>query len=301
MPADGVLLMAYGTPASLDEVEGYYTDIRGGRAPSPELLEELTSRYRAIGGKSPLLEVTTAQAAGLQARLGGAGVYLGQKHAPPFIADAVARMRDEGVERAAGLVLAPHYSSMSIGDYARRARAAADHAGWRGELVMIESWHTEPAFIDLLARRVTEAVLRVPERARAEAVVVFSAHSLPARIVEEGDPYPRQLRETAEAVADRLGLMHWQTAWQSAGRTPEPWLGPDLLEVIRTLAAGAAPAAVVCPCGFVSDHLEILYDIDIEAQTLAEECGLVLERTASPNDDPAFLDMLAGVVARALA
>ena len=301
MTETGVLVMAYGTPAGLDEVESYYTDIRGGHAPTAQLLEELTSRYRAIGGRSPLLEITRAQASGIEGRLDGIRTYLGQKHASPFISDAVAAMHADGITRAVGLVLAPHYSSMSVAEYERRARAAAGEIGWDGELTMVPSWHLEPGYIDLLSQRVLDALGRLSEEVREEAVVVFTAHSLPERIVDDGDPYPEQLRETAEAVASKAALAHWQIGWQSAGRTADPWLGPDILEVIRSLAASGVPATVICPCGFVADHLEVLYDVDIEAQALAEEVGIELRRTRSPNDDPAFLDTLAGVVRRSLA
>jgi ferrochelatase len=302
--------MAYGTPRSLDEVEAYYTDIRRGRPPPPDLLEELTARYRAIGGRSPLLEITLEQALGIQQRL-GVRTYVGQKHAAPFIADAVGDMSRDGVERAVGLVLAPHYSSMSVGDYARRAERAATEASWGGKLDMVESWHLEPGYLELLDERVRSAQSDLPEDARAGATVIFSAHSLPERIVAAGDPYPEQLGETAEAVAGRIGLESWRVAWQSAGRTAEPWLGPDILEVIVELAdtrgAGSAgpqttggPGVIVCPCGFVSDHLEVLYDVDIEAARLAAKLGIPLVRTASPNADPKFLDTLAAIVARRL-
>lgn len=291
--------MAYGTPASLDDIEAYYTDIRGGRAPSADDLAELKGRYRAIGGRSPLLEITEAQAGGIAERI-GVDAYIGMKHAAPFIPDAVARMQADGVERAAGLVLAPHYAAMSVGDYERRARAAAVDVGWNGELKMIESWYDEESFIALLATRVEEALGRLSEAARAEAVVLFTAHSLPARIVESGDPYPSQLDATAQLVAARAGLERWQVAWQSAAATGQPWLGPDVCEVLVELAAKGVPGVVVCPCGFVADHLEVLFDIDIEARNLAAELEMEMVRTASPNDDPAFLDMLAGVVQRAL-
>jgi ferrochelatase len=291
--------MAYGTPSSLDEVEPYYIDIRGGKPPSPELLEELKQRYRAIGGRSPLLEITQAQAAGIGDRL-DMKAYVGQKHASPFITDAVRAMTADGVELAAGLVMAPHFSYMSIGDYERRARDAAAAEGWAGELRMIDSWHLEDGFIDLLAARVTQALAELSDAARDEAVVLFTAHSLPQRVADVGDPYPRQLQETADAVGARAGLQRWQVAWQSAGRTQVPWIGPDVLEVLVDLAAKQVPGVVVCPCGFVADHLEVLYDIDIEAGALADDLEIELTRTASPNDDPRFLDVLAGVVGRAL-
>ncbi|MFN2489652.1 MAG: ferrochelatase [Actinomycetota bacterium] len=295
-----VLVMAYGTPRGLDDVEAYYADIRGGRPPSPELLDKLTERYRAIGGRSPLLEITEAQTRGIEDRLDGVRAYLGQKHATPFIADAVEAMAAEGIERAAGLVLAPHYSSMSVGDYARRAGRAAEESGWSGKLEMIESWHLEPGYVAWLGDRVRDALASLPEDTRASTTVVFSAHSLPGRILETGDPYPAQLAETAEAVAGSLGLERWRVGWQSAGRTAETWIGPDILEVVREHAEAGGRGVVVCPCGFVADHLEVLYDIDIEAARLAEALGISLRRTEAPNADPGFLDMLAAVVARAL-
>jgi ferrochelatase len=294
-----VLVMAYGTPKALDDVEAYYTDIRGGKPPSPERLAELTERYRAIGGRSPLLEITFAQARGISERAGVPSV-VGQKHAAPFITDAIGTLADAGVERAIGLVLAPHYSSMSVGDYARRAERAAEEHRWGGRLDMVDSWHLERGYISWLAARVQEALRRVPPEVRDRTTVVFTAHSLPARILDAGDPYPRQLHETGHAVAARARLRRWRVAWQSAGRTAAPWLGPDILEVLDALAEEGARGVVVCPCGFVADHLEILYDLDIEAAGRARSLGLSLERTASPNDDPAFLDVLAAVVRRHL-
>jgi ferrochelatase len=296
----GVLVMAYGTPSSLDEIEGYYTDIRGGKPPSPELLAELTGRYRAIGGRSPLLEITRAQAAGIAERL-GIKTYVGQKHARPFIRDAIGQIVAEEIDIVAGLVLAPHYSYMSVGDYERRAREGFAAASWHGQFKMIDSWHLEDGFIELLARRVNEALGRLSDTAREAATVLFTAHSLPQRVVELGDPYPKQLQETADAVAAVAGLDRWQIAWQSAGRSSVKWIGPDILEVMVELAAHNAAGIVICPCGFVADHLEVLYDVDIEAQALAEELEVELIRTRSPNDDPMFLDVLASVVARAVA
>ena len=296
---DGVLVMAYGTPKDIDDVEAYYTDIRHGRPPTPEQLEELTARYRAIGGRSPLLEITHAQARGISERT-GVPAYVGQKHAAPFIPDAIAQMDSEGVERAVGLVLAPHFSRMSVGDYSRRARDASGDKGWTGRLEMIDSWHVEPAFIELLAGYCKDALSDIPAAAHDRTTFVFTAHSLPAAIVKDGDPYPEQLRATGAAVAELLGLERWQIGWQSAGRTEAEWLGPDVLEILETLASNGERGVVVCPCGFVADHLEVLYDLDIEAKQRAAELGIEFARTRSPNDDPAFLDMLAGVVARAL-
>jgi protoporphyrin/coproporphyrin ferrochelatase len=289
--------MAYGTATDIDNIEEYYRDILGGRTPSPELLADLKARYRAIGG-SPLLSITKAQASGIEARLPGVKAYLGQKHAAPFVEDAVEGMASDDIEEAVGLVLAPHYSTMSIGEYENRARRAGEKAGWNGELRMVESWHLEDGYLDFLAREVKLALDGLSERAREGAVVVFSAHSLPARILEENDPYPDQLGATAEAVAQRSGLARWEIGWQSAGRSREPWLGPDITEMLAELAEAGGRGVVVCPCGFVADHLEILYDIDIEAKGVAESLGLELVRTRMPNDDPGLLDALAGVVAR---
>jgi protoporphyrin/coproporphyrin ferrochelatase len=300
MTRRGVLVMAYGTPRDLSEVAAYYTDIRRGRPPTPELLEELTARYRAIGGHSPLLDITTAQAQGIEIRLDGIKVFVGQKHASPFIADAVRRMKSDGIALALGLVLAPHFSSMSVGDYEARARAAASDCGWDGVLDMIPSWHLEPGYLEFLATAVRGALAELGEGATQDVVVLFTAHSLPERILEAGDPYPKQLRETAQAVAERISLTRWDVAWQRAGRTADPWIGPDILEVLPELKKDGAAGVVVCPCGFVADHLEVLYDVDIEAKTLARELDLPFARTRSPNADPLFLDALATVVKRAL-
>jgi ferrochelatase len=297
----GVVVMAYGTPTSPDDVEAYYTHVRRGRPPSPEQLDDLRRRYDAIGGISPLLTRTRAQLAGLQAALdeqwpGHFPCRLGQKHAAPFVEDAVAEHVAEGVGSIVGVVLAPHYSALSVGEYHSRAAAAAGEVPYRG----VESWHLEPGLIDLLATRLQEALARFPADAAVQTLV--TAHSLPARILEMGDPYPAQLEETAKAVTAAAGVERWQLAWQSAGRTPEPWIGPDILDVIRHLGhdgGDAIDGVVVCPAGFTSDHLEVLYDIDIEAQKVAAEQGLQLERTASLNDDPAFITTLASVVARA--
>ena len=304
-----VLAMAYGTAAGPDDVERYYTDIRGGRPPSAELLEELKERYAAIGNRFPLLDITRRQAARLEQELDGREpgrfkVYLGMKHSPPFIAEGVAQIRDDGIRRAVGLVLAPHYSRLSVGTYIDRVRAPLADQGGTGEhstqttpsFTFIESWYDHPEFIDVLSSRVGDAMARLRPEERDGAAVVFTAHSLPARIVSEGDPYPAQLKETAELVAKKLGLESYLTAWQSAGRTPEPCLGPDFKEVIRDLAEEGHSAVVVCACGFVSDHLEILYDIDIEAQSEARNAGITLVRTESMNDDPRFIRALGAVV-----
>jgi len=290
----GVLVMAYGTAAGPDDIERYYTDIRGGRAPSPELLEELRERYAAIGDRFPLTEITEAQATGLESELGeGFRAYVGMKHSPPFIPETVEKMAAEGIERALGIVMAPHYSRMSIGGYVDRVRQADAQI----DVDVIESWHTHPAYLEVLAGRVRRALDGLES---GDPLVVFTAHSLPARIVDEGDPYPDQLRETAEAIAARLGLRDYTTGWQSGGRTPEPWLGPPLEDLIADAAKDRA-AIVVVPCGFVADHLEILYDLDVEAREAAEGAGIAFARTESLNAEPDFVAALASVVRDRLA
>lgn len=291
----GVVVMAYGTPASPDDIEAYYTHIRRGRPPEPAQLAELTARYEAIGGTSPLARRTEAQrlalADALQARRpGGTQVVLGQKHAAPFIEDAVAALAAEGVDRLVGLVLAPHFSGFSVGEYQRRLSAAAEQHGMAS--AGVESWHLEPSYLGFLAGAVEEALRALPERTK----VLFTAHSLPERVLA-GDPYPEQLRQSAAAVAEMVGLDRWagwSLCWQSAGRTPEPWRGPDILEVVRDLAAtGRADGVLVCPQGFVSDHLEVVYDLDIEAKAVADELGLAFARTRVLNDDAATFAALA--------
>jgi ferrochelatase len=291
--------MAYGTPKSIDEVEAYYTDIRNGRPPRPDELESLKARYRAIGGRSPLLEITNAQAEGLQSRL-GVPAYVGQKHASPSIPDAIEAMAAAEIDVAVGIVMAPHYSQMSIGDYTSRVQRAADEKAWPGTVEVVRRWHLEPGYVEFLAREVNAARASLGDGAE-DPVVLFTAHSLPERILQNNDPYPQQLRETAAAVAQAAGIARWDTAWQSAGRTSDPWLGPDLSEVIEKLAADGVGAVVVCPCGFVADHLEVLYDVDIEAKGVADRVGVAFVRTGSPNTEPGFLDAVAGVVRRAFA
>ena len=292
-PPIGVLLMAYGTPATPDDVEAYYTHVRRGRPPTPEQLADLRRRYHAIGGTSPLLARTGEQAAGIQAALGDAyRVELGMKHAAPFLEDGVAALAAAGVTRIVGLVLAPHYSVLSVGEYAKRAEAGAAEAG--ATITMVDSWHLAPGYLELLAGFVRDAVDGLGPAGPVE--VVFTAHSLPTRILDMGDPYPDQLAETAAAVAARAGVDRWSVGWQSAGRTPEPWIGPDILAVLPALAGAGVGGVVVCPAGFVADHLEVLYDLDVEARAAAEGVGLAFARTPSPNAHPAFCDTLAEVV-----
>jgi ferrochelatase len=286
----GVLLMAYGTPGSREEIESYYTHIRRGRAPTPEQLAELVQRYDAIGG-SPLAEITADQIRGVAAELerrdaGEFAVAAGFKHSAPFIEDGVAELSEQGADRAVGLVLAPHYSAHSVGEYAGRALAEAERLGGP-QLSFVQSWHLAEPYLGFLANAVEKALHELPLATRIEAEVVFTAHSLPERLVlGTGDPYPAQLLETAEAVAERVGLKRFSTAWQSAGRTPDPWIGPDILDHMATIAQNGATGIVVCPCGFTADHLEVLFDVDIECAQQAAQLGVAFARTDSPNAGP---------------
>ena len=304
-PTTGVLVMAHGTPRSLEEMEPFYTEIRRGRAPTAEQLAKLTDRYRAIGGTSPLNELTRRQVAGIAAALEGAApgrftVVGGAKFASPRIEDAVAELGRAGVARIIGLVLAPHSSTVSVGEYDRRARAAiaAGPAVAEGgpELEMIDHWYQAAGFEALMAGRVRNAVETLAGAAGTAVRVLFSAHSVPCRVVEAGDSYPEQLESSARAVAEAAGVGDWSMAWQSAGRTGDEWLGPDINAVISELPAAGVKGVVVCPIGFVSDHLEVLYDIDIEARATAQRAGIALARTASLNAAPLFCRLLADVV-----
>jgi ferrochelatase len=297
----GVMVMALGTPAGPDDIEAYYTHMRGGHAPSPELLSDLQRRYAAIGSRSPLLEHTQAQARGLQAALDQADpgrfrVTLGMRHSRPFIEDSLAELVESGVQQVVGLVLAPHYSRLSVGVYSERLKAANTPSL---PLSVIEHWHLAPgylAFLETSLRATLEQMIRTHGVAADKIEVLFTAHSLPMRVLALNDPYPEQVRETAEAIASRLGLQRWSIAWQSAGRTAEPWIGPALLDVLAELPGQGREGVVVCSAGFVSDHLEILYDLDIEARQAAERLGLAFERTPMPNDDPGFLAALASAI-----
>ena len=291
-PPVGVLLMAYGTPRDRDDIETYYTDIRRGRPPTPELMADLVGRYDALGGTFPLRAITDAQVDAIAAALGeGYAVELGTKHSSPKVEDGVGALVARGAGRIVGLVLAPHFSRFSVGEYAERA--AKEGARYDVAVDTVETWHLLPAYLEFLERAVSTALETVP----AGSEVVFTAHSLPERILASGDPYPDQLRATAETVAERAGLTTWSTAWQSAGRTPEPWLGPDVLEVVRDRAARGVPGVVICACGFVADHLEVAYDLDIEAAAVARDLGIPFARTASVNDDGAVMRELARLVA----
>ena len=281
----GVLCMAYGSPATEVDIEAYYTHIRGGRKPTREALDELTARYRAIDG-SPLTAVTRAQAAALGKQL-GLPAFVGMKHAPPFIGDGAAEAQAAGIKRLVALPLAPHFAEMSVGGY-RRALAAA----WDGDLVFVPGFHDHPAFISAIRAVLSEALAESwPDH------LFFTAHSLPARIVAEGDGYPDRLLESCRLVEAGMKLPSWEFAFQSASTTGEPWLGPDLLEAIDR---SGARNVLVCPIGFVADHLEILYDLDVEAQAFARSHGISIRRTASFNTRPEFIAAMAAVVSDAL-
>jgi ferrochelatase len=285
-PKTGVLCMAYGSPAGEAGVEPYYTHIRGGRPPSPEALKELRARYRAIGS-SPLAKITRAQAAALGKRL-EMPTFVGMKHAPPFIAGAVAEAQAAGIKKLVGLPLAPHFAQMSTGGYEKALREA-----WSGELVFIPGFHDHPSFTAALRGLLSETLAYFhPDR------LFFTAHSLPARIVAEGDDYPGRLQRSCRLLEDRMDLPPWEFAFQSASTTGEPWLGPDLREAIER---SGARKVLVCPIGFVADHLEILYDLDVEAQAWAKARRIELQRTPSFNDRPRFIDALAAIVRDALA
>jgi len=300
---DAVLLMAYGSPDSLDQVEAYYTDIRRGNPPPPHLLEELLERYRAIGGGSPLSRIVESQRAALEAELTRRGaplpVYAGMRHIAPRIGTIVERMAAGGVTRFVAIALAPQRSSNAAG-YRRAVDTALASLGEAApSYAFVDSWHDQPRFIEALATVTREAIERLSDPAHPR--VMFTAHSLPARVVAEGDTYPVELARTAELVAGRLGLASWDFAFQSAGRTDEPWLGPDILAEIRRFGGEGVTELVVSPVGFVAEHLEVLYDIDIEAQGVARSVGIRLERARSLNDDPTFIAGLADVASAALA
>jgi len=273
--------MAYGSPSCLEDVPAYLGDIRGGRPVPQRTVDEFVERYRRVGA-SPLNQITERQRAGLEREL-GVPVFTGMKHWEPRIAEAAACALATGATRIVGLVLAPHYSRLSIGGYRERLEAAVDTLA---ELRMIESWHDHAPYLDVVASRVRGT----------DADVVFTAHSLPERALADGDPYRDQLLETSRLVAERAGLSGWSFAFQSESATGEPWLGPDILAHLGELRARGVRRVLVAPIGFVADHLEILWDIDVEAREKAAELGLELDRIVSMNDDPAFVRALAELV-----
>jgi ferrochelatase len=285
-----VVLMAYGSPDRLEDVPAYYADIRGGRPIDPQHLEGLVDRYRRLGieDSNPLNEITEATRAALEAEV-GLTVFTGMRHWQPRIAAAVEQALATGADELVGLVLAPHYSLMSIGRYRAQLEEAV---GDRATIRFVERWGTDPGLVELLAERLV---------ASSNKHVVFTAHSLPSRILDEGDPYRDEVLETARLVAERAGVHEWTFSFQSESPTGEPWLGPDIIEHLNELAATDVRDVVLCPIGFVADHLEIRWDLDIEAAEHAAQLGIMLERTALPNDEPAFIQILAGLVRRAAA
>jgi ferrochelatase len=279
--------MAYGSPERLADVPAYYADIRGGRPIRPELLQDLVERYRMLGieDESPLNAITEETRAALERELGDVPVFTGMKHWTPRIAEAAERALAAGAGTVVGLVLAPHYSSLSIGGYRQQLE---DALAGRADLSFVDSWHDDPGFVDVLADRIRGT----------DAHVVFTAHSLPARILGEGDPYKDQLLETSQLVAERAGVDDWSFSFQSESPTGEPWLGPDILDHLEALHADGVQDVLVCPVGFVADHLEIRWDLDHEAREQANELGMRFARIEMPNADPAFVRVLAGLVRR---
>ena len=292
-PDTAVLLMAHGTPESVDQMADYLRLVRGGREPSAELIEEMTHNWEAIGGRSPLTDITLQQGRALQTQLAADGLALpvavGMRNWRPFIADAVGEIHRNGAVRIVGIPLAPQFSTLSVQKYMDAAKAALPPGV---AFSCVRSFHDHPLLIEAFAEKVRAAAPQSDED------VVFTAHSLPQRVAQAGDPYPNEVASTARAVADRCGIGSFRTAYQSAGRTPEPWLGPDLSDFVRERAAAGVRRMLVVPIGFVCDHTEILFDIDAQAAGVAREAGVELRRTESLNTSPTFISMLAALVAR---
>jgi protoporphyrin/coproporphyrin ferrochelatase len=303
----GLLVMAYGTPYKEEDIERYYTHIRHGRKPTQEMLDDLKGRYEAIGGISPLAQITMDQAKGLESYLNEIQdeiefkMYLGLKHIEPFIEDAVKQMNEDGMEEAVSIVLAPHFSTFSVKSYNGRAKEEAEKLG--GPVIhSIESWYNEPKFINYWANRVKSTFDSMPAEEREKAVLIVSAHSLPEKILQLGDPYPAQLQETADLIAKQAEVKNYAVGWQSAGNTPEPWLGPDVQDLTRDLFEKEGyKAFVYIPVGFVSEHLEVLYDNDYECKVVTDEIGASYYRPEMPNDQPEFIEILATVIQNHLA
>ncbi len=295
-----ILTMALGGPNSLDDVGPYLADIRRGRPTPPALVEEFRERYRRIGGRSPLPDISTAQARGLEAALTSQGfpvrAYVGMRHWHPYIAEAVAQIAADGIRKAVAFCLTPYYSRMSVGAYLDAARQAIKEQDLALELAAIDSWDDAPGLADAFAAKVAAGIAAFARQGFPNPYVLFTAHSLPRTIIEAGDPYERELRETMEAIRARLPPIRSSMAYQSAGRTADPWLGPPFESVIQELGQEGEKAILVVPFGFISDHLEILFDVDIEAKELAEKVGVRLERTQSLNADPTFVAAMAAAV-----
>lgn len=302
----GLLVMAYGTPYKEEDVERYYTHIRHGRTPSEEMLEDLRGRYEAIGGISPLAKITMDQAKSLEEHLNSLQdeiefkMYLGLKHIEPFVEDAVEQMRKDGIEEAVSIVLAPHFSTFSVKSYNGRAKETAEKLGGPS-ITSVESWYDEPKFISYWVEKVKGTFESMSEDERQNAVLIVSAHSLPERILQSGDPYPQQLEETAKMIAEGAGVENYAVGWQSEGNTPDPWLGPDVQDLTRELHKEKGyKTFVYTPVGFVADHLEVLYDNDYECKVVTDEIGASYYRPEMPNAKPEFIDAMADVVLKHL-
>jgi ferrochelatase len=292
--------MAHGSPDSLDDMGPYLQHVRGGRPTPPSLVDDIRERYRLIGGRSPLLDLTHAQAQALEARLHARGgrcrVYVGMRHWHPFIQDTVERMVADGMQRVVAVSMAPQYSRLSVGAYARVLQEAQDALGVRLDVAQVRSWHDHPLLLQAFAERVGDTMQQLPTDIRAQLRVLFTAHSLPQRILAEGDPYPREVERTGEGVAKLLGLPAWDVIYQSQGATADPWLGPTLQEAFDQCLAQNQRWLLLVPIGFVCDHVEILYDLDILAQQMAQKRGVSVWRTASLNASPTFIEALATIV-----
>ncbi len=293
----GVIVMAYGGPDSLADVEPYLMDVRGHRPTAPHVVEEVRARYASIGGRSPILERTQAQADAISRALPADGaqswhVVVGMRHWHPFIAQSLADLTAAGVTRAVGVVMAPHFSRMSIGAYEKRIADAASGV----EVRTVQSWHLLPGYVEATAAGIETTLGRLDPAERASAPILFTAHSLPQRILEWGDPYPTQLNETVAAVIEKIGPREHRFAFQSAAMTPEPWLGPDASSILRDLAGAGHRSVVIAPIGFTCEHVEILYDVDIELQRLAKELGVRLERAPMLDDSAAAMQGIAALV-----
>lgn len=302
----GLLVMAYGTPYKEEDIERYYTHIRHGRTPAPEMLQDLKDRYEAIGGISPLAKTTLDQAKSLEEHLNAIQdevdfkMYLGLKHIEPFVEDAVKQMKEDGIEQAVSIVLAPHFSTFSVKSYNGRAKQEAENLGGL-KITSVESWYKEPKFIDYWTKKVKETYAAMTAEEREKAVLIVSAHSLPEKIIAAGDPYRNQLQETADLIAEAAGIENYEIGWQSAGNTPEPWLGPDVQDLTRDLYEEKGYRTFVyIPVGFVADHLEVLYDNDYECKVVTDELGAKYFRPEMPNAKDEFIDCLATVVLKEL-
>jgi ferrochelatase len=303
----GLLIMAYGTPEKEEDLERYYTDIRHGQKPPAELLEDLRDRYDAIGRISPLAKITREQAAKLEKHLNEIQdeiefkMYLGLKHIEPFIEDAVKKMHEDGIEEAVSLILAPHFSTFSVKMYSERAKEAAEKIGGPN-IITIDSWYKEPKFISFWSKSIKSVFDRMPAEERADSMLIFSAHSLPEKILQFQDPYPEQLQETADLIAESAGIQSYSVGWQSAGKTPEPWLCPDVQDLTRELfKEHPYKAFIYAPVGFVCNHLEVLYDNDIECYAVTDDLGTAYYRPKMPNANEEFINAMATVVLKKLA